>query len=190
MRIARAQQPLDSVAISMEITMKKQEETTTKPCNPLPPRALVDQLLVFFYPIHYRLGMDLETVMCQGRISRKQAAILWLLHSRSTEGGWVRRKEIETSLAGWFEMSNSNVSKLLRELTKPPLQLIRQEENPDSGREKVVCLTPAGTLFVKDMIEASIDFLTEQLSHISQDDLRAGIHFLARASTPPDALPD
>ena len=33
-------------------------------------------LLGFFYPIHYRVGMELETRMCQGRVSRQQAAII------------------------------------------------------------------------------------------------------------------
>src|ERR1700738_4894299 len=76
-----------------------------------PSRELVGELLNFFYPMHYRIGMDLEAVMCQGRISRKQAAILWLIHSRAAEDGWVRRKEIESRLITWFESSNSNISK-------------------------------------------------------------------------------
>jgi len=149
---------------------------------PQSPRALVEQLLGFFYPIHYRLGMDLETVMCRGRIVRKQAAILWLIHSSETAGSWVRRKEIETNLAIWFEMSNSNVSKLLRELAGPTLQLIRQEESPESGREKVVCLTPAGQAFVDEMVDAAIDHLSAQLTNISVDELRAGIRFLSGIS--------
>jgi DNA-binding MarR family transcriptional regulator len=145
---------------------------------------LVEQLLGFFYPIHYRLGMDLETVMCRGRIARKQAAILWLIHSSGAADGWVRRKDIETSLATWFEMSNSNVSKLLRELAGPSLQLIHQEESPESGREKVVRLTATGQLFVDDMVDAAIDHLSAQLTDIPLDGLRAGIRFLAGISNP------
>jgi DNA-binding MarR family transcriptional regulator len=143
------------------------------------PRTLVGELLNFFYPIHYRIGMDLETVMCQRRISRKQAAILWLIHSRAAPDGWVRRKEIETRLATWFEISNSNISKLLRELSKPPLSLVKQVENPDSGREKVVRLTKPGESFVQGMVEASIDYLSEQLSHLTPDELRWGVDFFA-----------
>ncbi|MGU1062095.1 MarR family winged helix-turn-helix transcriptional regulator [Pseudomonas aeruginosa] len=160
------------------------KEILSPPYAAQPPRALVEQLLGFFYPIHYRLGMDLETVMCRGRIARKQAAILWLIHSSETSGSWVRRKEIETSLATWFEMSNSNVSKLLRELAGPTLQLIRQEESPESGREKVVCLTPAGRAFVGEMVDAAIDHLSAQLTNISVDELRSGIRFLAGISNP------
>jgi DNA-binding PadR family transcriptional regulator len=144
-----------------------------------PSRGLVGELLNFFYPIHYRIGMDLETVMCQGRISRKHAAILWLIHSRAAADGWVRRKEIEERLVTWFESSNSNISKLLRELSKPPLSLVKQVENPDSGREKVVRLTKAGEVFVNGMVEASIDYLSGQISHVTQDELRWGVDFFA-----------
>src|SRR3546814_4022950 len=68
------------------------------------------------YPMHYRIGIDVETVMGQGRISRKQGTILWLIHSRGDKDGWLRRKLIEERLSAWFEISNSSVSNLLREL--------------------------------------------------------------------------
>lgn len=144
-------------------------------------RAIVSELLNFFYPMHYRIGMDLETVMCQGQISRKQAAILWLIHTRASEDGWVRRKDIEERLATWFEISNSNISKLLRELSKPPHSLVSQVENPESGREKVIRLTDLGESFVNGMIEASIDYLASQLSHVTEAELRWGVDFLALA---------
>lgn len=144
-----------------------------------PSRKAVGELLNFFYPIHYRIGMDLETEMCQGRISRKQAAILWLIHSRADTDGWIRRKDVETRLSTWFEMSNSNVSKLLRELSKPPLSLVTQIENPESGREKVVKLTKVGEEFVNGMVRASVDYLAEQLSHLTEEELRWGVDFFA-----------
>jgi DNA-binding PadR family transcriptional regulator len=144
-----------------------------------PSRGLVGELLNFFYPMHYRIGMDLEAVMCQGRISRKQAAILWLIHSRAAEDGWVRRKEIEIRLITWFESSNSNISKLLRDMSKPPLSLVKQVESPDSGREKVIRLTKAGEAFVDGMVEASIDYLSGQLSHVTEEELRWGVDFFA-----------
>lgn len=145
------------------------------------PKQLVSELLNFFYPMHYRVGMDLETVMCQGQVSRKQAAILWLVHTRSSEDGWVRRKEIENRLATWFEISNSNISKLLRDLSKPPLSLVSQVENPESGREKVIRLTETGERFVSGMIEASVDYLAGQLSHVTEAELRWGVDFLGLA---------
>ncbi len=139
----------------------------------------VGQLLSFYYPMHYRIGMELESVMGQGRVSRKQAAMLWLIHSRADRQGWIRRKAIETRLSTWFEMSNSNVSKLLRDLARPPLSLVELAESPSSGREKVVRLTKAGEEFVSGMIEASIGYLSRQLTHVSEQELWWGIGFLA-----------
>ena len=144
-----------------------------------PSRELVGELLNFFYPVHYRIGMDLEAAMCQGRISRKHAAILWLIHSRAAADGWIKRKEIERRLVAWFESSNSSVSKLLRDLSKPPLSLVKQTESPDSGREKVIRLTKAGERFVDGMVEASIDYLSGQLSHVTHEELRWGVDFFA-----------
>jgi len=139
----------------------------------------IGQLLSFYYPMHYRIGVEIEALMGQGQVSRKQAAMLWLIHSRANKQGWIRRKAIETRLSTWFEMSNSNVSKLLRELGRPPLSLVVLAESPSSGREKVVRLTPAGEVFVAGMIEASISYLSRQLTHVSEDELRWGIGFLA-----------
>jgi len=139
----------------------------------------IRRLLSFYYPIHYRTGVDLETVMGQGRVSRKQAAILWLIHSRAGEDGWIRRKDIEVRLSTWFEISNSNISKLLRELAREPLSLVDQVESPASGREKVIRLTASGETFVAGMIEASVDYLSRQMSHVSDEELRWGIGFFA-----------
>ena len=176
----------DMVGLTCGDDMKTQAKPNARatPVEPpasagAPSRALVGDLLNFFYPIHYRIGMELESVMCQGRISRKHAAILWLIHSRAPADGWVRRKEIESRLIVWFESSNSNISKLLRELSKPPLSLVKQVENPESGREKVVRLTRAGEVFVGGMVEASVDYLSGQLSHVTDDELRWGVDFFA-----------
>lgn len=144
----------------------------------------LSDLLTFYYPMHYRIGMDLETVMGQGRVSRKQAAILWLIHSRADEEGWVRRKVIETRLSTWFEVSNSSISNLLRELTRVPLELVQQVENPSSGREKLVRLTPLGRRFVDGMIDQSVEYLRRHLGHLSEDQLAWGIQFFKLAFNP------
>lgn len=148
-------------------------------------RNLAAELLSYFYPIHYRVGVDLEVLMCQGRIARKQAAILWLIHSQENDSGWVRRREIETRLSAWFEISNSNISKLLRDLTTAPTAFVTQIENPQSGREKLVRLSKAGEVFVTGMIEASVAYLSQRLSHLKADEFRWGIEFFALAFHPP-----
>lgn len=150
-----------------------------------PARKTLDNLLGFFYPIHYRIGMELERRMCQGKISRQQATIIWLLASEVGRDGWMRRKQIEQSLSDWFETRNSHVSYLLRELSDPPLAFVVQKANPESGREKLVALTDQGRCFFDSMVEAALDYFSELLPHLSDDELRQGISFLGRAFGPP-----
>ncbi len=143
-------------------------------------------LLGFFYPIHYRVGMELETRMCQGRVSRQQAAIIWLIESEVGGDGWVRRRVVEQMLGDWFETSNSHVSQLLRELARPPLSLVIQMENPASGREKVVALTTEGKAFFQTMINAGLEYFSTQFEHVSDEEMRWGIKFLGLAFRPPE----
>ena len=143
------------------------------------------ELLGFFYPIHYRIGMELESLMCQGRLTRQQAAIIWLIESEVGADGWIRRRVIEQQLNYWFATSNSQVSQLLRELTRPPLSLVVQMENPASGREKVVALTPEGKAFFESMIEAGLAYFAATLGHVSAEEMRWGIKFLGLAFGPP-----
>ena len=150
------------------------------------PRPVLHDMLGFFFPIHYRVGMELETRMCQGRISRQQAAIIWLIESEVGADGWIRRRVIEQMLKSWFETSNSHVSQLLRDLAKPPLSMVVQMENPASGREKVVALTPEGRAFFQTMVDAGLDFFTTIFDHVSEDEMRWGISYLGLAFGPPD----
>src|SRR6266705_1449075 len=99
-----------------------------------PSRATLKDMLGFFYPIHYRVGMELEKRMCQGRVSRQQAAIIWLIESEAGGEGWIPRKVVEAALRDWFETSKSHVSQLLSDLSSPPLSLVAQMDNPASGR--------------------------------------------------------
>jgi DNA-binding MarR family transcriptional regulator len=146
-----------------------------------PPKELLTSLLAFFYPVHYRMGMDLEKCMCQGRISRKQAAILWLIESEVGADGWMRRRLIEQTLSSWFEISNSNVSQILRELARPPLSLVQLIENPASGREKVVALTPGGKTFFETMQSSALQCLSTELGHLTEEELRWGASFFRLA---------
>lgn len=145
-----------------------------------------EEFLDFFYQVHYRLGMSLEAAMCSGIVSRTQAAVLWLIASEIGEGGQIRRKDIERRLGDWFETTNSNVSKLLRDLAKPPLVFIVQKESPSSGREKVVTLTPAGMAFVRDMKRRGFEYFQEALAHMNLQEMEHGAHFFeALFSHPP-----
>lgn len=161
---------------------QKQNETDQKKSA----RNLHAELLGFFYPIHYRIGMELETRMCQGQLSRQQAAIIWLIESEVGADGWMRRRVIEQTLGDWFETSNSHVSQLLRGLARPPLSLIVQMENPASGREKVVALTPEGKAFFNSMIRSGLEYFDSMLGHVGDDEMRWGLKFLGLAFGPPE----
>ena len=50
------------------------------------------ELLELFYPIHYRGNMAVEDAM-RGKLTRKEAAIIWLIRSAGEEGSEMRRKE-------------------------------------------------------------------------------------------------
>ena len=142
-------------------------------------------LLGFFYPIHYQVGMELERRICQKRLTRQQAAIIWLIESEVGLNGWIRRKLIEQCLNDWFESRNSHVSKLLTELSEPPLSLVVQKTNPKSGREKLVALTDDGREYFQTMINAGLAYFAELFPHLEDKELKEGMKFLRKAFGPP-----
>ncbi|WP_439569760.1 hypothetical protein [Sphingopyxis sp.] len=138
-------------------------------------------MLGYFYPVHYRFGMEMEQAMGQGQLGRKQAALLWLLHSEAGADGWMPRKDIEATLGTWFEMSPPNVTKIIRDTASPPHEMIEIIESPGSGREKMLRLTSAGREFVSTMIDSATKFLTGRVGHMEQAKLAAGLAFLEEA---------
>lgn len=135
------------------------------------------EFVELFYEVHYRLGMTLESAMCNNDVSRTQASIMWLLATEIGPSGEIARKDIEHRLRGWYETSNSNISKLLRDLAKPPLEFIIQKESPHSGREKIVSLTPKGVDFVKEMKLRGFSYMEAALSHVAEEELACGTRF-------------
>src|SRR5215472_15883114 len=91
-------------------------------------------LLELFYPVHYRTNMALEDAM-RGCLSRKQAAILWLIRSTGSEQGRsMRRKEIVLRLQDWFDGSSPAITQALRRMARPPMTLVRLVEDAASAR--------------------------------------------------------
>lgn len=133
--------------------------------------------LTFFFPIHYQVGVEVETLMSQGLLSRQEAAIIWLLESEADDEGWVRRCVIERALSNWFDSSNSRVSQMLRRLAGPVKGLIVQIENPASGREKIVRLSSDGKVFFESMRRVGIEYFLAYVSHLSRDELKRGARF-------------
>jgi DNA-binding MarR family transcriptional regulator len=138
-------------------------------------------LLEFFYPFHYKGGMALEDALRCGQLSRKQAAILWLIRSEGEQGKRMRRKDIERSIQTWFEVSSSAITKALRSMARPPLSLVQIIEDPQSAREKQVLLTAKGERFLGTMVTEGQQFLQKILDQLTPEEVRSGIHFLERS---------
>jgi DNA-binding MarR family transcriptional regulator len=138
------------------------------------------ELLELFYPIHYRGNMAVEDAM-RGKLTRKEAAIIWLIRSAGENGVEMRRKEIVARLQDWFDVSSPAVTKALRHMARPPLSLVRLVEDTVSGREKRVQLTPQGQRFVLGMIARGQDFLQKVVEQLPEQQVRDGIDFLRAA---------
>ena len=135
------------------------------------------ELLELFYPIHYRGNMAVEDAM-RGKLTRKEAASIWLIRSAGEDGSEMRRKEIVARLQDWFDVSSPAVTKALRHMARPPLSLVRLVEDAASGREKRVRLTPQGQRFVLGMIARGQDFLQKVVDQLPDEQVRDGIEFL------------
>ena len=136
------------------------------------------ELLELFYPIHYQGTMAVEDAM-RGGLTRKQAAILWLMRSVGSENGRsMRRKEIVVRLQDWFDVSSPAITQALRGMARPPLGLVRLLEDPESAREKRVIVTPKGERFLAAMAERGRAFLQEVTAQLAEDQVRSGVEFL------------
>jgi len=140
------------------------------------------ELLELFYPVHYKGGMALEDAMRGGHLTRKQVAILWLIRSEGEQGRRMRRKEIERLIQTWFEVSSSAITKALRGMARPPLGLVQVIEDPQSGREKQILLTPKGERFLHSMVTEGQRFLRQIVEQLPEEVVGSGIEFLRRST--------
>lgn len=151
------------------------------------------RLLELFYPIYYSVGYAIANTLRSGTLTRQQSAILWLIHSEGVDGRSMRRKDVERFLVDWFEVTNSAISKALRALAKPPHDLLTLVEDPNSGREKLILLTPKGIAFVATMMDNGREHCAWIAERLSDEDLANGIQFMASVSAIakewPGALP-
>ena len=146
--------------------------------------------LELFFPIHYRVGITIEDVLGSGTLTRQQTCILWMIHTRGEQGRVLKRKEIEQALLSWYEVTSSAVSKALRQLAKPPLNMLEIVEDPASGREKLIHLTDAGQTFIENAIDNGTELMHWMTSKLTDEEVKQGIHFLTRVSEIFDELPD
>ena len=141
-------------------------------------RGRAQDFLELFFPIHYTLGMALEDALRIDVLSRKQVAILWLIRCESENTRSMRRKDILRLLSGWFEISSPSVSKALRSMSRPPLDLVKILKDPRSGREKRVALTAKGEQFLSAMTERGRAFFAPIITELSAKEAGEGLRFL------------
>ncbi|HUN56754.1 MAG TPA: winged helix DNA-binding protein [Candidatus Binataceae bacterium] len=138
-------------------------------------------LLELFYPIHYRGNMAVEDAM-RGDLTRKQAAIIWLIRSAGSDNGRsMRRKEIVARLQDWFDVTSPAVTQALRQMATPPFSLVRLVEDANSGREKRVILTAKGERFLAAMVERGCNYLCKLVVRLREDQVDEGVEFLRAA---------
>lgn len=158
-----------------------ERETQASAAETLRARAPLE-FLQLFYPFHYRVGFATEAALSSGAISRQQTVILWLIHSEGVDGRSMRRKDIEASITTWFDVTSSAISKAIRQMAQPEPGLVSIDEDPTSGREKVVTLTPKGERFLTAMIGNGVAHIAKLIAPLSDDEIAQGLNFLARVS--------
>lgn len=147
-----------------------------------PPASAARQFLELYYPIHYQAGIGVEDALRGEDLSRHQTAILWLIHAQGEDGRQMRRKDIVAALRSWFEISNAAITKALRSMSGPPLALVTQVEDPRSGREKIVTLTPEGEAYIEAMIERGTAYVQRIVDGLTREQVTSGIEFFERIS--------
>ncbi|WP_339829481.1 winged helix DNA-binding protein [uncultured Parvibaculum sp.] len=162
------------------MTAKRTSGGKGKGAGGIPAAAL--RFLEYYYPIHYKAGIGVEDALRAGQLSRHQVAMLWLIHSEGQDGRQMNRKAIERSLESWFEISGAAITKALRVMAQPPLELVRLVEDPKSGREKIVILTPKGEAHMKKMIAGGEAYVQRIIDHMSDEEIAQGLHFFRRVS--------
>jgi len=115
-------------------------------------------IMAYFYPIHYQISTTMEDIFSAGVLTRKQVVVLQFVFMESARGVSVPRKTIEQAMRRWFEMSTSAISKTLRALARPPLELVSITEDANSGRERVIELTPRGRKFLERTATRATDY--------------------------------
>jgi len=137
--------------------------------------------LDIFFPIHYKAGNRVEAALRKGAsLNRQQVIILWAIAAQGVDGEKMERKLIEQTLKDWLEITSSSVSKAIRSLTDPPLNILTITENPASGREKIVCLTEEGKRVVQDMLSNGKDYLQDLIAELSDEEINMVISIFAR----------
>jgi DNA-binding MarR family transcriptional regulator len=110
------------------------------------------RLFELLYRVHYVVGMKVQdTLRTDDTLDRHQIAVMWIIRSEGVDGRSIPRKYVEKQLTSWYEISSSAISKAIRSLASPKINLLTITEHPSSGREKLIELTPEGIQFMQQM---------------------------------------
>ena len=140
------------------------------------------EFLDLFFPIHYTVGMTVEDTLRSDVLTRQQTIILWLIRAKGENGTKMSRKDIVKSMSYWFDLTSSAISKALRSLAKPDLGLVTISEDPNSGREKVIELTPKGEEFLLQMMDNARSLIKKLTDKMTLEEISQGIHFFSLVS--------
>jgi DNA-binding MarR family transcriptional regulator len=139
--------------------------------------------LDYFYPIHFSIGMKIEAGLMEcGTLDRHQTVIMWIMRSEAQRSGnrAIQRKQIVKLMTNWYDITSSSVSKALRALAKDPLNYITLIEDPNSGREKVVEMTPAGIEHCEKMIASACKVIRKITDNFTDEENKMGIYMFMR----------
>jgi DNA-binding MarR family transcriptional regulator len=136
--------------------------------------------LKLFYPFHYAVGMAVEKQLSGDTLNRHQTVILWIIKSKGQDGRTLPRKVIEQLIGEWYDLGSPAISKVLRKMAQPPLELIAIEESANSGREKSISLTEAGTETINAMIARTENFIAKISDRLTDAQILNGMDFMER----------
>ncbi|MFK7916175.1 MAG: MarR family winged helix-turn-helix transcriptional regulator [Pseudomonadales bacterium] len=138
--------------------------------------------LGLYFPYHYEVGFAVERTMRDPRLSQLQNVILWTLHAAGDGQHSLPRKQLEATVGPWFEVTSSGFSKALRAMGTKPLALVKLREHPESAREKLVTLSPAGLKAVNAMAQRGEDYIQRIVNELSATEIEEGTRFMRRVS--------
>lgn len=146
-----------------------------------PSKNNASQLFNYFYLIHFQLNMAIEDVM-RGPLSRKEAALLLLLHSEGDKNGCLPRRLVVERFADWFEATSSNVTKIISRLSSEEVDLLQVSNEVGSARDKQISLTTNGKKCLKQMLKRGAAHTELLLQGIPEKDIQLGLEFFSKAS--------
>jgi DNA-binding MarR family transcriptional regulator len=139
------------------------------------------RLFEYFYLVHYQLNMVIEDAI-RGPLTRKEAALLFLLYAEGGSSARLPRKLVVERLNSWFDSTSSNVTKIIARMASPQVNLVQVTNEPGSGRDKRIALSSNGRNFMRAMLEKGEDQTELLLANLSDEQARAGLEFFRAAS--------